>query len=193
MLSDREKDIVYKPRGGDEMDRALQHKARIYKYSDLCEIAKKMGGNSAKMLSKMFQESNWNIILLQNPNDMSSGHWVAVARKPQAKEMYFFSTYGGKPDAEKIEWLQPESLKRSKQDLNIFNDGLRTMQKHGWEIHYNDHPYQVTGDKTATCGIYAAAFLRSGKNPDEFFEDTKRVKEYTGKDPAIFYFGKYFR
>ena len=193
MMNQVEKDIVYKPRSGSEMDHALQRKARIYRYSELCKIARKMGGNSAKMLVKMFEDSNQNIVLLQNPNNMSSGHWVALERKPNSKEMYFFSTYGGKPDEEKIEWLNKDSLKRSGQDLNIFNDGLRTMQQHGWEIHYNDHKYQVPGDDTATCGVYAAAFLRSGKNPDEFFEDVKRVAEFTGKDPAIFYYKKYFR
>ena len=84
----REHDIVFKPRDGGEMETASMHKAPIYKYSDLCELAKKYG--SATMLSKMFKRSNDNIILLQDPHNMNSGHWFSVSRNPQKKEIYFY-------------------------------------------------------------------------------------------------------
>ena len=88
--------------------------------------------------------------------------------------------------------MNEDDLRESGQFMNIFNDGLRDLQKHGWEIHYNDYPYQKSGDETAVCGIYTAAFLRSGKNPDEFERETKRI-EKRGMNPAIYYYRKYFR
>ena len=186
----REHDIIYKPRDGDEMGRALLNKVPIHKYSDLCQLGEKYGAD--RMLAHMFKQSNDNVILLQDPSNMNSGHWISVSRNPKKKEIYFFSTYGGKPDTEKIAWMSEDDLRKSGQFMNIFNDGLHNLQKHGWEIHYNDYPYQKEGDHTATCGIYTAAFLRSGKDPDRFKAETLKIREKTGKDPAIYYYNEYF-
>lgn len=186
----RERNIIYKPRDGEEMEAATLHKAPVYKYSDLAAMSEKNG--PSRMLSQMFKRSNHNIILLQDPNNMDSGHWISVSRNLPKKEIYFFSTYGGKPDVEKIKWISEDELRESGQFMNIFNDGLREAQKHGWEIHYNDYPYQKDGDKTAVCGIYTAAFLRSGLNPDEFEEETLKIAK-NGENPAVVYFDKYFR
>ena len=186
----REHDIIYKPRDGDEMEKALDHRTPIYKYAELCELARKHGSRS--LLAFMFKRSNTNVILLQDPENMNSGHWFSVSRNPRKKEIYFFSTYGGKPDREKLKWISDDDLLQSGQDTNIFNDGLRDCQQHGWEIHYNDFPYQKEGDHTAVCGIYTTAFLRSGENPEEFERETKKLIA-KGINPAVFYFDKYFR
>jgi hypothetical protein len=186
----REHDILYKPRDGEEMTAATLNKTPIYKYSELVELGDKHGAN--RLLSKMFQRSDSNIILLQDPTNMDSGHWISVSRNPKKKEFYFFSTYGGKPDVEKNEWMTEDDLRESGQLLNIFNDGLREAQNHGWKIYYNDFPYQKSKDNTAVCGIYTAAFLRSGLNPDDFEKETLDLCKQ-GINPAIFYFDKYFR
>lgn len=184
-----EEKIIYSPRSGEEMEDAMHHRAPIYKYSELCDLSRSHG--PTPMLARMFQRSDDNIILLQDPQKMNSGHWISVSRNLPKKEIYFFSTYGGKPDVEKLEWLTDDDMKMSGQDINIFNDGLRNLQEHGWTIHYNDHPYQIPGDKTATCGIFTVAFLRSGKDPDKFYRETKAI-EKSGRNPAIVYFRKYF-
>lgn len=181
--------IKYEPRSGEEMEAATEHKVPIYKYSDLCKIAKRT--SPVGMLSQMFRRSPDNIILLQDPAKMNSGHWISVSRNLGRKEIYFFSTYGGKPDAEKVQWMTDDDLLESGQDLNIFNEGLHELQRHGWEIHYNDYQYQKPDDDTATCGIFTAAFLRSGKNPDEFEAETKRIIA-SGQDPAVVYYRRYF-
>lgn len=188
-LNEREKHIVYEPRTGEEMENAMHHFTPVYRYSDLCKIAEH--GGPARMLAHMFRRSKKNIILLQDPSDMNSGHWISVSQNPTKKEIYFFSTYGGKPDIEKIQWMNEDDLRQSGQFLNIFNEGLRNLQQHGWEIHYNDFPYQKPHDNTAVCGIYTAAFLRSGKNPDEFEKETLKIAS-EGKNPAVFYYDKYF-
>lgn len=184
-----EKNIIYKPRTGDEMERATLHQVPVYCYSELCRLGEKYG--PTRMLAHMFKRSNDNIILLQDPSNMNSGHWISVSRNVPKKEIYFFSTYGGKPDVEKISWMKEDDLRESGQFMNIFNDGLRDLQKHGWEIHYNDYPYQIAGDKTAVCGIYVAAFLRSGANPDAFEKETLDLAHH-GYNPSVYYYYKYF-
>ena len=189
-LTKEQHKIIYEPRTGEEMENALDNRAPIYKYSELCQMAKKHG--PTRLLVHMFSRSNDNVILLQDPSDMSSGHWISVSRNIPKKQIYFFSTYGGKPDAEKVSWMNEDDLRQSGQYLNIFSDGLRDLQKHGWEIHYNDYPYQKAGDNTATCGIFTAAFLRSGKDPDIFHKETLQL-EKEGRNPAIVYYNRYFR
>ena len=189
-LTKEQHKIIYEPRTGEEMENALENRAPIYKYSELCQMAKKHG--PTRLLVHMFSRSNDNVILLQDPSDMSSGHWISVSRNIPKKQIYFFSTYGGKPDAEKVSWMNEDDLRQSGQYLNIFSDGLRDLQKHGWEIHYNDYPYQKAGDNTATCGIFTAAFLRSGKDPDIFHKETLQL-EKEGRNPAIVYYNRYFR
>ena len=162
----RQKEVLYKPRTGTEMQDAMNGEAPIYEYSDLCEIASNCGPGGAQMLlGKMFNKSEKNIILLQDPDNMNSGHWISVSRDKPNRAIYFFSTYGGKPDVEKIQWISKKKLRKSGQLLNIFNDSLRACQQQGWTIHYNDKTYQVEGDNTATCGIFTVAFLKSGLNP----------------------------
>jgi len=186
----REKAIVYEPRTGTEMEHATRNRVPIYKYSELCDMGQKFG--PARMLAHMFKRSDDNIILLQDPDDMNSGHWISVSRNLPRHQIYFFSTYGGKPDVEKIAWLTEDDLKESGQFMNIFNDGMHDLQKNGWEIHYNDYPYQKSGDHTAVCGIYTAAFLRSGKTPDEFEKETLDIAR-TGTNPAVVYYERYFK
>ena len=189
MSKNREREIVYSPRTGTEMENATLHKVPIHKYSELCELAEKHG--PSRLISNMFKQANSHIVLLQDPSDMSSGHWISVSRDLPRKRIYFFSTYGGRPDEEKIQWMNEDDLRSSGQFMNIFSEGLRNAQQHGWEIHYNDYKYQKPGDKTATCGIYTAAFLRSGGDPDEFNKEVEAIKK-SGKNPAVYFYDLYF-
>lgn len=185
-----EKRILFTARTGSEMEDATHHRIPIYTYSDLCKYAKTFG--PVRMLAHLFMRSNDMIVLLQDPKDMNSGHWFSVSRNLPKRDIYFFSTYGGKPDVEKVKWMAEDDLHESGQFLNIFNDALRVLQQHGWTIHYNDYPYQKPNDKTAVCGIYTAAFLMSGANPDEFEKETKELMK-RGINPAIYYYNKYFK
>lgn len=158
-------EIFFKPRTGEEMVKATH--APIYLYSQMCENVERSG--VGRVLSDLFSKSPKAVILLQNPSRMSSGHWMGLSIKPATKEIYFFSSYGGRPDFEKNEWLSEDSRIQSGQNTNALNDGLKQMAERGWKVHYNDHPYQFVGDGSATCGIWTAAFLNSDMNPDEFW------------------------
>lgn len=176
--------IIYEPRTGTEVSNAVAG-APVYVYSELVREAERVG--PVQMLINMMQRSLDNFILVQNPNKMNSGHWTALKFKPFTKEIYFFSTYGGKPDTEKNLWISPNDLIRSHQVPNIINDGLKVFALNGWKIHYNQHEYQHKGDKTATCGIWSAAFLNDGENPDQFYRRTKRQR-LSAEDYYNFYF-----
>ena len=54
-------------------------------------------------------------------------------------------------------------------------------------MYYNDYPYQIEGDRTATCGIWVAAFLNSGLNPDDFAEENERRER-----DVFYYYKRYF-
>lgn len=159
-------EVYTKPRTGDEMQRATGG-VPIALYSRVCDLVDRYG--VGRVLSHMFSKSPKWIILLQNPKKMNSGHWLGLEIFPATKEIMFFSSYGGKPDVEKLEWI-PEDLQiLSSQNTNALNDGLKLMARRGWTVHYNDHPFQFEGDNTATCGIWTAAFLNSGMNPEAFY------------------------
>lgn len=164
--------FIYIPRNGEEMIRASPPGTKMFLYSDLVRRKPKGKKDIFKRMGKN------NIVLVQNPDNMQSGHWESVSFAPEKKEVYFFSSYGGKPDEEKVRWLPKEKLKRSNQLNNIINDGLKQLKKEGWIVYYNDFPYQHPGDKTATCGIWTSAFLNSGMNPDDFARKHSPVQEY---------------
>lgn len=166
-----ERDMLYKPRRGDEMLRAAPAGTGLYMYSQLASDRRP----ALEVLSSLKRD---NIILLQDPNKMTSGHWISLSFRPERKEAYFFSSYGGRPDEEKNRWLDQRGLRRSRQTRNIINDGLKELFRRGWTIYYNDNPYQREGDDTATCGIWSVAFLNSGMNPDEFAERHRSAKDY---------------
>ena len=177
-------DIIYIPRTGKEMMEATGG-VPIRVYSNVCRDMEEEG--AVKTLTRILRPYNKCIILLQDPHKMNSGHWTSVSVNPQKKEIYFCSSYGGKPDEEKNRWIPLSEQIVSNQSQNPLNDSLKEFCKLGYTIYYNDFPYQREGDKTATCGIWVAAFLNSGMNPDEF-------AYYTNSNglSAFDYYRKYF-
>lgn len=175
------KEILTKPRTGAEVQNATFSHPPIYLYSELDKMAAKR--RSVDVLRKMMKRNKDSIILVQDPKNMHSGHWTSLSFIPEKKKAYFFSSYGGKPDVEKNEWIPNDALEQSNQAINVINDGLKYLAKHGWEVHYSQYPYQKAGDNTATCGIWCTAFMNSGLNPDEFHELVK----YGGYTPEFFY------
>lgn len=175
-------DIIYRPKKGDEVRQATFSHPPIYLYSELVSRMRRDG--AVKVLYDMLHENNDSLILVQDPRNPRSGHWTCLSFHPKNRSVYFFSSYGGKPDVEKNTWIPASDLAKSGQNLDVFNDGLKQlMLQYGWTIHYNQYQYQKIGDDTATCGIWCAAFLNSRLNPDEFYQYVK----YGGYDPTVFY------
>ena len=166
-------DIIYRPRTGEERASAVPG-ASIHLYSQLCDNVAR--GGIRRILSQMFKKGRKHIILLQDPDNMTSGHWMGLSIYPERREIYFFSSYGGKPDFEKRKWIPEDSLVQSHQNTDLFNDGLKEMMQDGWTVHYSQYRYQQEGDKTASCGVWTAAFLNSDLNPDDFWRYTTAYK-----------------
>ena len=172
-------DPVYlKPRNGKEMMYAIKEgngrggPIPICMYSDICRNVEKYGAvRTLQLLNKMGERV---LILLQDPLNMRTGHWMSLSFYPLDKTIYFFSSYGGKPDEEKNRWIDVAARFSSGQARNALNDGLKELHKLGWTIHYNDYPFQKEGDNSATCGIWTAAFLNLGLNPDDFYKYVKK-------------------
>ena len=165
------------PRSGAEMQHAVKlmngKKIPIMMYSDICRMMEEYG--SLKTIEEILKRNGEKtLILLQDPRRMSTGHWMSLTIKPRKHEIYFFSSYGGKPDEEKNRWLDVQARQQSGQEWNPLNDGLKDLHARGWVIHYNDHPYQVEEDGTATCGIWTAGFLNMDMNPDDFYDFVNR-------------------
>ena len=93
-------DIIYKPRTGDEIQRACRgvDEAPIYLYGDICNAMRKEGVKPVDVILDILRKSPKNFILIQNPRRPNSGHWTSLSWNPYLKEIYFFSSYGGKPD-----------------------------------------------------------------------------------------------
>lgn len=160
-----------KPTSGKQIKKAAPRGTKISLYSDLSSDPRP----AYQVLADLPRN---NIILIQNPQRMNTGHWVSLSFHPESREIFFFSSYGGKPDEEKNIWIPAGAQERSRQRRNVLNDGLKYFAQRGWTIHYNDVPYQVVGDDSATCGIWASAFLRSGRNPDYFGAHHSSVEDY---------------
>lgn len=168
----------YVPRTGKDLLESAPPGTNLFTYSELSKLRL----TPLEIFRQIMGQKN--IILLQNPDDMYSGHWITLSFKPELKEAYFFSSYGGKPDEEKLEWIPPSKLRKSRQENNFINDGLKQLAQMGWTVYYNDYPYQKEHDDTASCGIWASAFLNSDQNPDEFEETHK---------PLDYYYNRLFR
>lgn len=177
-------DIIHTPRKGSEMLEASGD-VPMYMYSSLCKDMLYKG--AFNMFTSIMMRKGKIILLLQNPRKMNSGHWMGVKMNPKKREIYFFSSYGGRPDEEKNEWIDLQGQLESGQATNPLNDALKQYHQMGWKIMYNDFPYQHEGDDTATCGIWTVAFLNSDLDPDQF----ANVNRKYGLD-ANYYYRKYF-
>lgn len=163
-------DAYFKPRTAEEIVGATPG-ADYYVYVDLCKDRR----HAADILLSLPEKS---FILISSPTDKHKGHWVAISRDTTNRKIFYFDSYGYGPDRAKMKWLTPQQLRQSGQMRNLFNDGLKELCRRGWEVHYNDVKYQVEGDLSATCGIWASAFLNSEVNPDVFAAHPPDLRNY---------------
>lgn len=138
------------------------HGTPIYLYSDISRM------NPSNLPNLLGGPHDSAIILVQDPRDPNVGHWTAVVYNPRKDEYYFFSSYGGRPDEEKVSFMSERERALSGQSQNFISDGLKRLFLKGKKVHYNEFPYQQVNDGTSTCGIWAVAFILSGMNPTQF-------------------------
>ena len=75
------------------------------------------------------------------------GHWCGLIETIPGKRMEFFDSYGLKPDDEK------QFIKNGYWKEGYLSKLLYEAAKRGWEIEYNQHPFQNWNEKKiSTCG-----------------------------------------
>lgn len=128
--------------------------APIYKYTDL---------KNFKSIDDLFKKANYFFLLyLDSP---SSGHWVCCIKKNN--NLYFFDSYGYKPDNELsfVDCNKRKELGTAKTYLtDLFN-------KSDYDISYNNFDYQNKKTNSQTCGRHCCFFLKNCINNNMDLED----------------------
>jgi hypothetical protein len=101
-------------------------------------------------------------VLLYTPNSPTEGHWVCLQRKSDG--IYFFDSYGDKPD--------------SADDLNGQPAHLSELLRgSGMPIYYNTKPYQKMRGDIATCGRHCVSrLIYNKKSPEQYDRVVKAFK-----------------
>lgn len=129
-----------------------------------------------RSIDEAFDSKGRSIMLIPNQSP-TSGHWVAMLKKPAGIE--FFDSYGDAPEEQKGGMSQSrlQALDIERPDLT------RLLRASGKPVYYNTRDYQAERNNISTCGRHAVSRLlyspysldrydkviqSSGMNPDDF-------------------------
>jgi hypothetical protein len=163
-------------------------KVRKYALSD-GDIRKLLGDDIAihnypdlermRSADDLFDEQGRAILLYPNSSP-TSGHWVALIRRPDRIE--FFDPYGEAPDHQN-DGLPRAYLKTLEADRPHLT---RLLRASGLPVFFNKHAFQVESPNVATCGRHAVArLLYAPFSLDKY----KRVVDSSGLAPDDFVSG----
>ncbi len=117
------------------------------------------------------------ILYLSQPN---SGHWTAIKRYKNRYD--FLDSYGEILD-DQLNYIDPKFKKQSNQTRNILTKLLYDKTKNNnTQVHYNNQQLQKL-DNSATCGRYAALFIRSNLKVEQFVNTIKKLSKYFNMTP----------
>ena len=150
---------MIEPLNGNQILRIVKRAIPLWRYSD---IIKK------EALPDILGPHGDAIIWMANAKTPEVGHWTCVKMEERAKRVTFFSSYGGKPDEEKNMKMTEEELIRTNQLPNWLLHQLQLLRRMGYSIHYNDAKYQVTGDRSMSCGAWVAHYLTFPASVESF-------------------------
>jgi hypothetical protein len=112
--------------------------------------------------------SYYNIILYQYDSDM--GHWVLLRCNPSTKELYFFDSYGNKPDGA---WPYLINTKSLPEPRHVLSEIINRYISMGYKLSYNG--YNIQGNlKDASladseCGeLVVLRILKESMNDRQF-------------------------
>lgn len=158
------------PLSDDDIRRLLGPDIAIHNYPDLARM---------QSVDQLFDGKGRAILLYPNSGP-TSGHWVALLRRPQAIE--FFDSYGDAPDRQN-DGLPREYLATLGADQPHLT---RLMRASGKPVFYNTHPFQKERGDISTCGRHAVArLLYAPFSLDRY----KRVVDASGLLPDDFVSG----
>lgn len=136
-------------------------KVRSYALSD-SDLRELLGDNIAihnypelermESIDDLFDDEGRAILLYPNSGP-TSGHWVALIRRPDS--IHFFDPYGEAPDHQNDD-LPTAYLKTLDVDQPFLT---RLFRASGLPVYYNKHQFQVESGDIATCGKHCAVRL----------------------------------
>ena len=126
-----------------DIRRLLGSDIAIHNYPDLERMSS---------IDELFDAKGRAILLYPNSGP-TSGHWVALLRRPGRIE--FLDSYGDAPDTQNDE-LPTAYLKTLDADRPHLT---RLLRASGLPVYYNRHKFQKESPDVATCGRHAATRL----------------------------------
>jgi hypothetical protein len=143
------------------------NKYKIYKYHDL-----RIYNNVNEILGHY----GGAIILFQNKSE-NSGHWVCIFKK-DSSTLYFFDSYGLKPDDE-LQYSQYNlRIHRGKQVPHL----THLLNTSNYTIEYNKTKFQEMLSHTNTCGRHIATRLNMRKLNEEEYKKFLMDNKYYNPD-----------
>jgi len=104
----------------------------------------------ARSLNTIFGKKDAVIIFYPNFKGArgTSGHYVTLIRNKANRTIYFFDSYGGKPDVDQKKY----AMNRDELYDEEHNSLIKLLLKKGWNVDYNHVPLQASSPDVATCG-----------------------------------------
>jgi hypothetical protein len=161
---------------GSEM--CIRDRCNVFPYADLkyvTDINELFDYDPFHTLETEYEHDENSCIIIFLTKDYF-GHWCILNRKPyKNKYIYsFLDSYGEMID-DQLDHIDVKYRKKSGQTSNYLSDILYNAVKNtDDQVRYNDIKMQVLSDKIATCGRYAALFL---KHNDMLIEDFVKTLE----------------
>ena len=134
----------------EDVVNAVKGKAKVVLYEDIKDY------DSIDELLKPYGAVF--ILYQQKP---SSGHWVPLFKRENNKgntEVEFFDGYGLAPD-EELFFTDKKMRKKLNHDYPYLTELLYNAPR-GYELIYNEHPFQKYGKGIATCGRHCVLRLQ---------------------------------
>ena len=124
----------------------------LSKFNDINEIFEAGSSLYGQILPQYpFDDNTCILLYMTRPN---FGHWCTINRYPSGR-LDFLDPYGDLVD-DQLEYINKKFKKESHQDKAYL---CKLLQK-SENVHYNDKQIQKLDNETATCGRYAALFLK---------------------------------
>lgn len=158
--------------------RHLNQKPRIVIYDDIIR--------QTSSIEHIFDGYDGVIIYYPNKKtglNSTYGHYCALTKDMKNKTIYFFDSYGEKPDQQKP-LMNRNELYQGEGEENTLVKYLLKQKLYGWNIDYNNKPIQSYANNSATCGRWSLlrtvfSFLTN----DEFVNEMFRISKIMALSP----------
>ena len=139
----------------DDIEKILGKDIFIFTYPYLNEV---------QHINDVFDSQGRSMMLFLT-EDQNTGHWCCLFKKGQRIDYY--DPYSGKPD-EDMKWLTEDKKEELGQEDKILT---KLLKESGYQVWYNNVPYQSESTHVATCGRWSAMRLYYKDLSDKQFYD----------------------